>query len=463
MFIIKASYLILLCFPAILAGRPVSAQVIGEDGTTSTVLQHYLRIARQNNLELINRQLDTEHARAGLRRSRALFYPDLELNATYDLSEGGRTIDIPVGDLLNPVNRSLNRVTGQNRLPTDLQNVSEPILNDQFHETKLRITQPLFNTDLYYNYRAQKELLTAREAQKQAVVNELTREVKVAYYNYLKSEELLKIRDSTMVLLQELLQFNRNLVKHKKATRDAVSGARYEISKLESKRAETVTMRNNARSLFNFLLNRPLDTVIEKDTTLQTPPPLAELEVLREEALRQREDLHQLEATIGAQQNQLKLQKSDVWPELFLVGDVGYQGFGYEFDRDQQFWFLRFGLRWDLFRGFQNRAEIDQSRIRVKKLENRFENLKNQIRLKVINTYENYRSAQADYRAAISAEKHAEDRYRIIRNKYRQNRVLLIEYLDARTSYTSARLEKVIARYTLLARYAELEQAVARY
>src|ERR1700736_5643949 len=52
---------------------------------------------------------------AALDQARALYLPTLDLNARYTRANGGRTIGIPVGDLLNPVYASLNQITGNSR------------------------------------------------------------------------------------------------------------------------------------------------------------------------------------------------------------------------------------------------------------------------------------------------------------------------------------------------------------
>ncbi|NBC25755.1 MAG: TolC family protein [Bacteroidetes bacterium] len=428
----------------------------------STVLDTYIEIAIQNNRALIEENLDVRQSSLEAERARGRFMPDIHLEATYDLADGGRTIDVPVGDLLNPVHSVVNDVAGENLLPTNLGTIREPILPDGFQQTRLRIMQPLFNTDIYYSYKAQKELLSAREARRQAFINELTKEVKAAWFNYLKTEELMEIHESTRLLLEELLEFNQNLVIYDKATRDRVSSAKFELSELQSRIAETEQNRANALSFFNFLLTRPLDTPVRRDSL----PPLQDdaftLEQLEAAALTNRNELLQVDRGIRANRQLLKLEQGDALPELFAAADLGFQGYGYSF-RDHEFWFIRFGLRWDLFKGFQNQKEIQQRRIEIKKLDNRYRQLEDQIRLQVINALSAYRAAQKKLTASESSLNSARDRFQIVRNRYRQGSSLLIEFLDARTSFTNAQLQKTIAEYDLRIAYAELEQAIGRY
>lgn len=426
----------------------------------STALDRYIRIAIENNRELIERNLDLSNAKEEARRAKANFMPDVDISATYDLANGGRLIEIPVGDLLNPVHGAVNNLAGQDLLPTDLGVQTEQFLADEFHETKIRIMQPLFNTDIYFGYKARKELVSAEQARRDAYITELTKEVKTAYYNYLKTEEVMEIHRTTRKLLNENLNFNRDLVKNGKATRDAVSSAQFELSELESEVAETKRQREQARSFFNFLLSRPLETPIEKMVQANRPTTTLELETLQQQAITRRDELQQLEYGIEAQNQVRKLEKGDAIPELFAVADVGYQGFGYEFDGKQDFWFVRFGLKWDLFEGFKNRADIQQSKIEVKKLNNRYNQLRDQIRLQVINALDAYRAAEEQLNAREASLQSARDRFQIVRNRYEENQALQIEFLDARTKFTNARIQVAIARYDLEIAFAELQRAI---
>jgi len=55
------------------------------------------------NLELDGASAGVAQQLAALDQARALYLPSLDLAARYTRANGGRTIDFPVGDLLNPV------------------------------------------------------------------------------------------------------------------------------------------------------------------------------------------------------------------------------------------------------------------------------------------------------------------------------------------------------------------------
>ena len=53
-----------------------------------------------------------------------------------DLAAGGRAIDFPIGDLLNPVYSTLNALTQTNQFP-QVENESITFLPHNFQETKI--------------------------------------------------------------------------------------------------------------------------------------------------------------------------------------------------------------------------------------------------------------------------------------------------------------------------------------
>ena len=95
--------------------------------TPSATLDAYVAEGLQSNLALKGQNLSLEKSLRVLDEAKGLFLPTLDLNARYSLAAGGRTIEFPVGDLLNPVYGTLNQMTGSDRFPT-LQNVNTPFL-----------------------------------------------------------------------------------------------------------------------------------------------------------------------------------------------------------------------------------------------------------------------------------------------------------------------------------------------
>lgn len=423
-------------------------------------LDDYIQTGLRNNQEFIRQQLQTQIAEQEWEEAKGKFMPDISLHASYMWADGGRTIDVPAGDLVNPAYRGLNEVLGEERYPTNIPNTSEQFLPNDFHETKIRLIQPILNTSIYFNEKAKAARVSAEQAREQALKNTLIKEIKTAYFQHLSSREQVEIFTETRALLQNIVEVNKKLVANDKATREAVYAAEAELRALESQLAAAVKQENTSRLFFNYLLNRDLKAPITIDSVSAKTLMDYSLTDLKDKALTQRSEINQLEYGLAANNQALKLHQSYQIPEINLVGDLGYQGFDYTFDKDQAFWLVRLGLSWPIFQGGQNKSKIQQTALKSQQLESRLAELRQQIQLEVSNAFYAYQEAIATLESREAQLKSATENFRILTSKYRAGQALPVELREARTTYTTAQLAEVIARYNVLIKKAELEASI---
>jgi outer membrane protein len=395
-----------------------------------------------------------------VRQARSLFFPTVQFNATYTRATGGRQIELPLGDLLNPVYGTLNQLLQTNAFPT-LENRTEQFLPDDFHETYLKVAYPLFNSDLKYNRKIQEHVVASKVATKAAYEHELRYQITDAYLRYLQTREAEKIWLNSREVLQELRRFNESLVKNNVATRDVVATADYELSKAETEIFQLKSRQNTARAYFNFLINRDLQTDVVVDSTLLRQDVQAyDRAGLVQNALAGRQELAALSAGQAAAESVLKMNEANrILPDLYIGGQVGFQGFGYKFNGDQAYALAQIGLSYDLFGGGMKNSKVQQARIETEKLRAQQDEVRQQIALQVTqasNELENARNVWNTSRQGLVA---AEEIFRIVNNKYRANQALLIEFLDAQNRVTAARLQTVLAWAEVLVKEAEVRKA----
>ncbi len=445
----------------------ISALSWANAGAQSPVLDSYIQEGLKNNLQLQQEQLSYERSMENLAQAKALFLPYASVNGSYQFANGGRKISIPVGDLINPVYKNLNQInSGLNPDAPQYPQISNQSINflaNNFHDSKVRIIQPLFNPEIYFAYKAQKELTTVQQAQKKAYENQLKFEITSAYYQFLQSGDAIKILRDTQKLQYELLKTNQSLVANGKATKDAVLNAEFEIDKIELQIAESEKNYQVTQAYFNFLLNRDMNSSIERDTTLSiTNDDAQEISSLKATALHQRQEVQQLQHSLNATNQLVNLNQGNaLLPKINVVGDVGYQGFSYTFNSDQQYWLVQFGLTWDIFKGGEKRARTQQARIDYRITENRMEQLKKQIELQVIQVHYELEAAKQVYAASQSGVRSSEKSFQIIRAKYYEGQVIMLEYLDAQNKLTRAQLTNNINYYELLRKAADLQKTIS--
>ncbi|MBD3232578.1 MAG: hypothetical protein GF315_02530, partial [candidate division Zixibacteria bacterium] len=304
----------------------------------AVTLQDYIDEALSGNLALKQKRLSYKKSRAVLAEARGSFLPSIDISARYSRAGGGRTIVTPVGDLINPIHGTLNELLGEQRFPTDIPNVTTPLLREEEQETKITLSQPLFHPQIYYNQRSQLNMSRASEAERDKFARELVAEVKTAYFNYIKATQVMRLLEQTEELLRENLRVSESLFKNDKATREIVFRAQAELSDLQQQQAEAERVHDQARAYFNFLLNRPLTTPIELGESTVTVRQLSDLSAVQARAQEDRDELRQLHYTQRGLGDLVNLSRAAFLPEVFLAIDYGIEGEEYRFDSDSDFW-----------------------------------------------------------------------------------------------------------------------------
>ena len=435
-----------------------------QEGTVH-VLEQYVNEALQSNLSLQQERNAYEQSLQTLAQSKALFVPSAGISATYSLAQGGRSISIPVGDLLNPVYATLNQLTDSQMFPP-IPNVSEQFLPNRFHETKLRVIQPLFNSDIWYNYKAQQQLVSVQEEKRLAYENELKGMVREAYFDYLQVTDAVRVYEGTLTLLDEQVRVTERFFAAQIVTKDAVYNAQLERSKMEAQLVDAQKNERLAKSYFNFLLNRELASEILTDERFTSegnglPSFSSDLDALTDTALRSRSELAQLERAAEASNYLVKMNEANrILPNLSLIGDVGYQGFDYKFNGDQQFSMLIFSLQWDLFKGGARKSKYQSAVLQRSNLDTRQEELRRQIELQVMQAYEEAKTAAKNLETAETGLRAAENSFRITQARFDQHQVLPIEFQQSQNNYTNAQLGYSIARFNLYKCLNQLDKTI---
>jgi outer membrane protein len=427
-------------------------------GAQNPLLEAYIREGLESNQGLKQKQLDYTRDLAALKEAKGMFLPDISLNARYTVARGGRIIDFPVGDLLNPVYSTLNMLTASEMFP-QIENESFPFYRPTEHETKVSLVQPIFSSDLIQNYQIRKEAAEVTRIDVERYKRELVKEITKAYYGYKKASNLLILADTSLYLVQENLRVSRRLYENDKVTVDAVYRSESELSKVEVQQAQARNMVEASRAYFNFLLNRPLSSSIE--LMEESPVPLMiSLDEATLRALENRDELHQIETYMKMNEHMTALHRGSNIPGLFGVVDYGFQGEQYHFTHEDDFLLASLVMRWNLFQGSTNHLKVQQSRIDGEKLDELYQETIQQIRLELINHYYGLQAAFESVESAAKQTNSALKAYQLINRKYTEGQSSLLELIDARTSLTGAVANAIVARSEYYSRLADFECAM---
>jgi outer membrane protein len=235
-----------------------------------------------------------------------------------------------------------------------------------------------------------------------------------------------------------------------------------ERSEVEQRLAEALEMEHAAARAFNQVLRRPLDQPVDElpDSLLLFDLTLTEHQAVLS-ALDRREELKQATAGIQAAGAAVRLATASFLPTLSLALDYGFQGRDLSFTGDDDFTAISVVVSWNLFNGGSDVARRQGAQLEADRLRLRRTELKDLIRLEVRQAYEAAVVARNAIRTAEATLAAARSSFELVRRRYQEGVASQVEFVDARTAYTNAELNRVQTVYRYATRRVELERAAA--
>lgn len=421
-----------------------------------SVLDGYVREALDRNLGLAGQRLALARADALVREARGRWLPSLTVNARYS-ERSGEILDL--GELVNPAFAALNQLLGSDRFPTDVS-LKQPYRQ----ETNLRLVQPLFLPAASAGVAVARSVRDGEAASTAAAARELAAAVRLAYLDVARAARVKELARTTLDLLEENLRVSQSLVDHGAATPDALLRARADRSEGDQRLAEAIRLEEAAREAFNLLLERPLEQPVElAPDSLHGVALVVPLDSALARGLAVREEIRQLDAGVRAAAGAERLALSAFLPTLVAAVDYGFQGERYRFTAERDFLIASLVLQWNLLNGGQDRARRDQARLEGERLRAEREATRRRIALEIRTAWRAAEVAGGARATAADRLASAERSYHLVDRKYREGAAPQVELIDARTSYTAARLNLILTSYDYFTRCVELDRAAALY
>lgn len=427
-------------------------------------LNAYLDEAMAKNPAMAQANFEVEAERQRLENLRARFYPSLALQARATVAEGGRTIDFPAGDLLNPVYNSLNAqavAAGQAARFPNVENQSIPLLRPTEQDTRLIVRGPIYEPVLNQQMQAQTQVLGAQEASRLQVKEELSRDLQTAYWQYAQANGRITILQASLRTLQENERINVVLYKAGETTLDAPKRAEAETLEIQVALREARTQALLAKEYFNLLRYAPNNSTVElpqEDFSQDTIQKLLEQLTPKTQGTTPAPALTRLEKNLAAQRAQLDASRAAYKPTLAYSVEGGYQGRDYSTGPNTGFASASVVLNWTLADAGIRSSEVARSRAQVQALEARTQQVNRQLQLAKLQARENLLVSLDSIQARDAQRAAAEESLRINERKRDAGETTQVEFLSAEQSATRARLGLVTAVYQ-----ARIDHAIWQY
>jgi len=438
------------------------AFMVGINDSNTIMAQEYLRKYIEeglaNNLVMKQKNIGLQQSLLALKEAKSWFYPSAGFIGDYSWAEGGRTIEFPVGDLLNPVYSTLNQLTESQNFP-QVENADIQLMPKNFYDARIRVLYPLVNTDRHYNYQIRKQGIRMAEYEIETYRQELTHDIETAYYNYCLAVDASKIFESALELVRRNLKINESLVRNGKGLAANVLRAESETEVITSRLRETENQQKNARSWFNFLLNRPLDDTITYES-LPLPSDLPEA-VSVTPVTNNRSELRELGTAITIRQSELSMNRNYAIPKVNTFIDLGSQASDWKFDDKSRYLMAGLQITVPIFSGFRNRIKISSTKLELDDLAIRSENTVKQFNVAAGVARNNLNTAIVNLGSSEKQFRSAQAYFNLVDKGYAEGINSLIEFMDARNQLTASEIQVKLNRYKVLSAYADLKRQTA--
>jgi outer membrane protein len=424
------------------------------------------------NLELDGALAQTSQRLAALDQARALYLPSLDLNARYTRANGGRTIDFPVGDLLNPVYATLNQITGTSKFPA-VQNQEINFQRSREQDTRVSLTQPLYDARIGAGRAAAQSQYEAATAARTALAGRIARDMREAYYRWLQARAQIGIFDETLELASENRRVNESLFRNGKITRDLVYRAEADLLEVQQSQLGAQNSVRLAQSYVNLIRNASFDRVLptvevenpdidrlRNELAARAAQPALSLAPLQDAAVRQRYELRQLDAISAAALAGERLARAAFKPRLAFAVDVGTQGETYALSSEDRYLLASVVLKFNFFAGGADEAGIANARAVEREVRANRSLQEQQIRLQVQQALQDFEFTQASLGTAAKRVEAAAGAFRIASRKRDLGQINQAEFIDSRRAMTDAQLNLNLTRFAALGNLAELEYAL---
>lgn len=426
------------------------------------MLEQYIQTGLKNNIVIQQKNISLEKATYALRSAKSLYLPNVAFQMGYSTAAGGRNIDLPVGDMLNGVYSTLNKLTSTNIFPR-IENQSINFLPVNFYDAKIRTTVPVINTDIGYNKKITEQQIHLREYEIETYRRELVRDIKTAYYNYQTAVKAIEIYRSSLSLANEGKRVNEKLIENGKGLPAYVIRSNSEIESINTQIVNAEQQAENARYYFNFLLNREPTEGIEIATTQGDILPNTVKALADEPSIANREELKSLGEAVKLNETVMKMNQNFRMPKLNAFLDLGSQSENWKFNDRSRYYMVGLQLDIPIYAGNRNLHKIKQSELDVQNARLNLDLVKQQLTLGSLVAKNNLKATYQSYLSSLRQLEAAETYQRLIDKGYKAGTNTFIETIDARNQLTMAQVATSINLTKVCIASAELERETATF
>ncbi len=280
------------------------------------------------------------------------------------------------------------------------------------------------------------------------------------YFQVLRTEKLKIIAEQEVIQLRDHFKIAKDLHEFGVVTYNDVLQAEVALADAQQRLISVKNAIINTQASLNKLLGLPIQNSTKlKDESIATVPGL-NLEDATQTALDTRSDLKAADGRMKQGEKGITEARAGHFPRFFAVGGQYYQQSKYALHETQ--WFAILGLNWNIFSGFDTKAQVAQARERLNQMAVQKNDMGEQIKLEVQNAYLGLKETAERIAVTKGAVQQGEENLRLNEERYKEQVGTATDVIDAQTLLTRVRVNYNNALYDHQVQKAHMLRAIGR-
>jgi outer membrane protein len=349
----------------------------------------------------------------------------------------------------------------QATIPGGIISTSRDIYN--FNTT---LNQPLFTGG--YNlatYRSAKLGVDLSKTNLETAKRDLVLQVRIGYFNILRAEKFVNVAQQQVKNFEAQLEVTKAFFDVGIVPKNDVLQAEVQLANARQGLVKAENDLATAKSSFNTLLRREVDTPFQLVDILEYKPFPMSFEASLEEALRKRPEIRTAQLNIDQAKENVKIAKSGFFPTINLLGNYSRYSDEIDLSRGVNFsdrWTIQAVATFTLWNWGNTAFKVGENKVKVTQAEDSKNQLIDSVTLEVKQDFLNMLVAEKNINVAEKAIEQAEENLRMNEERYKYQVATQTDVLNAVTLLAQARTNYYGALSDFNIAKAQLERAMGR-
>jgi outer membrane protein len=296
--------------------------------------------------------------------------------------------------------------------------------------------------------------------QKEMVKQQVRLEVVRAYFGVLLAQQRKDVTEEAVKMGEADLKRIADLFQSGLVVQSDLLSAEVQLAEFRQQQVQASGDLVTAHAFLNTILGTPVQTLQRIAGQLRDKQFfMAESDELIDQALQSRPDYARAGSAVKSSEEGVRGAKGNYLPRVDVFSSYGISG--RDLTNGSSDYAVGAGLTLNLF-DFGRGARLDKARAAQSTAAAEQVHLANQIRLEVIQVYQDYMSARERLKVAGQTVTQAQEALRIVKDRYQEGLTTITEVLRAETAYLRTRLNLISSRYDYYIGYARVLMATGK-